>query len=86
MVILPTALGKTVISALAAAYFLSNHWNMKILVLAPIKPLVFQHKDTLKKVLRIKAERVVVLAGKVPPSYRTSLWEGMPRFFLPPKL
>ncbi|UCE15591.1 MAG: hypothetical protein JSV12_06870 [Candidatus Bathyarchaeota archaeon] len=29
MVILPTALGKTVVSALAAAHFLCNHWNMK---------------------------------------------------------
>ena len=38
MVILPTALGKTVISALAAAQFLCNHWDMKILVMAPTRP------------------------------------------------
>ena len=74
MVILPTALGKTVISTLAAAHFLYNHWDMKILVMAPTRPLVLQHKDTFSKFLRIKPEDMVVLTGKVPPSYRKHLW------------
>jgi ERCC4-related helicase len=81
MVILPTALGKTVISALVAAYFLYNHWNMKILVMAPTRPLVLQHKDTFSKFLRIKAEDMLVLTGKVPPSYRSYLWNGNGKVF-----
>jgi len=81
MVILPTALGKTVISALVAAYFLYNHWNMKILVMAPTRPLVLQHKDTFIKFLRIKAEDMIVLTGKVPPSYRSYLWGGDGKVF-----
>jgi len=81
MVILPTALGKTVISALAATNFLHNNWNMKILIMAPTKPLVFQHKDTFSKFLRIKAEDIVVLTGKVPPDYRSHLWEGDAKVF-----
>jgi len=81
MVILPTALGKTVISALAAAYFLSNYWDMKILVMAPTRPLVLQHKDTFSKFLRIKTEDMVALTGKVPPSYRKYLWEGNAKVF-----
>jgi len=81
MVILSTALGKTVISALVAAHFLYNHWDMKILVMAPIKPLVLQHKDTFSKFLKIKAEDMVVLTGKVPPSYRKYLWEGDAKVF-----
>ncbi|UCC33990.1 MAG: DEAD/DEAH box helicase family protein, partial [Candidatus Bathyarchaeota archaeon] len=64
MVILPTALGKTVISALVAAHFLLNHWDMKILVMAPTRPLVLQHRDTFGKFLRIKAGDMVVLTGK----------------------
>jgi Fanconi anemia group M protein len=81
MVILPTALGKTVISALTATHFLHNNWNMKILIMAPTKPLVFQHKDTFSKFLRIKAEDIVVLTGKVPPDYRSHLWEGDAKVF-----
>ena len=81
MVILPTALGKTVISALTATHFLHNNWNMKILIMAPTKPLVFQHKDTFRKFLRIKAEDIVVLTGKVPPDYRSHLWEGDAKVF-----
>ncbi|MDH5419270.1 MAG: helicase-related protein [Candidatus Bathyarchaeota archaeon] len=81
MVILPTALGKTVISTLAAAHFIYNHWNMKILIMAPTRPLVLQHKDTFSKFLKIKAEDMAVLTGKVPPSYRRFLWEGDAKVF-----
>ncbi len=81
MVILPTALGKTVISALVAAHFLYNHWGMKILVMAPTRPLVLQHKDTFSKFLKIKAEDMVVLTGRVPPSYRKHLWQGNAKVF-----
>jgi len=81
MVILPTALGKTVISALVAAYFLYNYWNMKILVMAPTRPLVLQHKDTFHMFLRIKAEDIVVLTGKVTPSYRKYLWTSDAKVF-----
>ena len=52
MVVLPTALGKTVISALAASHFLHNHWDMKILVMAPTRPLVLQHRDTFSSFLK----------------------------------
>jgi ERCC4-related helicase len=81
MVILPTALGKTAISALAAAHFLHNHWDMKILVMAPTRPLVLQHKDTFTRFLRIKAEDMAVLTGKVPPNNRSFLWEGDTKVF-----
>lgn len=43
MVILPTALGKTVISALVAAEILYNYRKSRILVMAPTRPLVAQH-------------------------------------------
>jgi len=46
LMVLPTALGKTVISALAAAHFLYSHKQMRVLVMAPTRPLVLQHKET----------------------------------------
>jgi Fanconi anemia group M protein len=42
LVILPTALGKTVISALVAANILYNYRDAKILVMAPTRPLATQ--------------------------------------------
>ena len=81
MVILPTALGKTVIAALAAARFLYRHWHMKVLVMAPTRPLVFQHRDTFRRFLRLKAEHVAVLTGKVPPGYRRHLWAGAKKVY-----
>jgi len=81
MVILPTALGKTVIAALAAAHFLAQHWDLKVLVMAPTRPLVLQHRDTFGRLLRLGAEHVAVLTGKVPPSYRRHLWANEKRLY-----
>lgn len=76
MVILPTALSKILISILAAVHFLYKHWDQKILVMTPTKPLVLQHRDAFSKFLRIKAEDMVVLTDKVPPTCRRHLWDG----------
>ena len=46
LVILPTALGKTVISVMAAADILYNYRDFKILVMAPTRPLIMQHKGS----------------------------------------
>lgn len=46
LVILPTALGKTVISAIVAADMLYNYRDAKILVMAPTRPLVMQHRES----------------------------------------
>ena len=81
MVILPTALGKTVTSALVATHFLYNHWDMKILVMAHTRPFGFPTQGHLSKFLKIKAEDMVVLTGKVPPGYRKYLWEGDAKVF-----
>ena len=74
LVVLPTALGKTVISALVASYFLYYYSNYKILVLAPTKPLAIQHRETFLKILKVKPDDTKVLTGKYPPDYRVYLW------------
>jgi ERCC4-related helicase len=87
MVILPTALGKTIISALVAAHFLSNHWDKRVLVMAPTRPLILQHRETFLTFLRISTEDVKVLTGKVPPHLRKQLWQGESRvFFATPQI
>ncbi len=81
LVILPTALGKTIISALAAANILYNHRNMKVLVMAPTRPLVMQHRETFLRVLKLRARDTVVLTGRMPASSRRIFWEADARVF-----
>jgi Fanconi anemia group M protein len=79
LVVLPTALGKTIISALAAAHFLYNYKQTRILVLAPTRPLVLQHKETYMKILKLKDDDAVTLTGKTPAEYRKQVWDGKAR-------
>ncbi len=73
---MPTALGKTVISALAAAHFLYNYKQMRILVMAPTRPLVLQHKETYMSILKLTEDDAVALTGKMPAAYRKQIWDG----------
>lgn len=76
LVVLPTALGKTVISALTAAHFLYNYKHMRILVMAPTRPLVLQHKETYMSILKLTEDDAVALTGKMPAAYRKQIWDG----------
>ena len=79
LVVLPTALGKTIISALVAAHFLYAHREMRVLIMAPTRPLVLQHKETYMKILKLKDEDAVTVTGKTPGAYRKHIWEGEAR-------
>lgn len=79
LVILPTALGKTVISVIVAANILYNYRNVKILVMAPTRPLVIQHKDSFTRFLKLKEQDTILLTGKTPPNYRIAFWENNAR-------
>jgi len=81
LVVLPTALGKTVIAVLAAAHFLYNHRDRKVLVMAPTRPLVLQHRDTFMRFLKLRQQDVEVLTGKCPPNYRLHVWNGPARLY-----
>ncbi|MFQ6076576.1 MAG: helicase-related protein [Candidatus Bathyarchaeia archaeon] len=81
LVVLPTALGKTVIAALAASHFLYNHRDLKVLVMAPTRPLVLQHRDTFLRLLKLRPQDVRVLTGKNPPNYRLHTWDGPHRLY-----
>ncbi len=81
LIVLPTALGKTVIAALAASHFLYNYGDKKVLVMAPTRPLVLQHRDTFLRLLKLRPQDVQVLTGKYPPNYRQRAWNGQARIY-----
>ena len=74
LVILPTALGKTVIAILVSAEFLFNYKSKRILVMAPTKPLVAQHMSSFFSVLNVPEDGIAVVTGKNLPSTRMAIW------------
>jgi Fanconi anemia group M protein len=79
LVILPTALGKTVISAIVAANTLYNYRDAKVLVMAPTRPLVMQHRNSFLRMLKLKEKDTAILTGKTPSDHRRLFWEGEAR-------
>jgi ERCC4-related helicase len=74
LVILPTALGKTVIAILVCAESLYNYKSKRVLVMAPTKPLVSQHMSSFFSVLNIPENCVAVVTGKNLPQTRLGVW------------
>jgi len=72
-------LGKTVISAIIAANILYNYKNFKILVMAPTRPLVMQHRNSFMRLLKLRDKDTALLTGKTSPDYRRLIWEGESR-------
>ena len=80
LVILPTALGKTAISALVTAELLLNYRDSRILVMAPTRPLAMQHKRSFQSLFRFHEDQFALLTGKTSAEYRESVWNaGAPR-------
>ncbi|MFX0150240.1 MAG: DEAD/DEAH box helicase family protein, partial [Candidatus Hodarchaeota archaeon] len=73
LVVLPTGLGKTVIMAYLAAYYLKNDPNKQILIITPTRPLVHQIKEILLQFIgNITPEMVLEVSGEIPPKKRQS--------------
>ncbi len=79
LAVLPTALGKTVISALVAADILYNYPGKRVLVMAPTRPLVMQHRDSFQRIIRLPSEEFTLLTGKTGAEYRSAMWSGPSR-------
>ncbi|MGB9727674.1 MAG: helicase-related protein [Nitrososphaeria archaeon] len=79
LVVLPTALGKTVISALVAADILYNFRDYRVLVMAPTRPLCMQHKSTFEKIIMLPDEDFTLVTGRFPQTFRESVWRGSSR-------
>ena len=86
LVILPTALGKTIISILVAADVLYNYRDLRVLIMAPTRPLVMQHRESFMRVLRLKEKDFCVLTGTTPPAHRKTRWREARLFFSTPQV
>ncbi|MGB3907597.1 MAG: DEAD/DEAH box helicase [Methanomethylovorans sp.] len=74
LVVLPTGLGKTIISLLVIASRMEK-FGGKALILSPTKPLVEQHAAFFKKVMNISEEHIITFTGGVAPEKRADLWK-----------
>ena len=74
MVILPTALGKTIISLLVCINTLYNNREKRILILAPTRPLVNQHRNSFVSCIKLLDDQIAMVTGKIPPHARTTVW------------
>ncbi|MGB9758917.1 MAG: helicase-related protein [Thermoproteota archaeon] len=81
LVILPTALGKTVIAALVAVEVLLNNKSKKILMMAPTRPLVLQHEETFRKIINLPENHFIAITGKTTREKRTKLWNSSSKFY-----
>jgi ERCC4-related helicase len=85
LVVLPTGLGKTAIAMMLGAHRLSLYPSSKIVILAPTRPLVEQHKRSFAKHFGIPEEKLVVFTGTVAPKKRAELWLTGKVFFSTPQ-
>lgn len=74
LVVLPTGLGKTIIAILLIATRLKKYSKAKIIILAPTRPLVAQHKASCEKFLDIDTKDITSFTGKIPPEKRIQLF------------
>ncbi len=86
LVVIPTGLGKTIIAVLVARKILERvPKNSKIIVLAPTRPLIDQHKFTFLKFLDIPEEKFAVLTGKISPEKRVDIFTNNQLLFYTPQ-
>ena len=75
LVILPTSLGKTIVALLVCADMLYKYKDMRVLVMAPTRPLVSQHMMSFFSALKVLDEHTATVTGKTPPEYRCAVWD-----------
>ncbi len=85
LVVLPTGLGKTVIAVVLTAIRLNTFPGSSVLVLAPTKPLVVQHKKTFMNFLDLPEDRFITVFGNVSKEKRGELWKKTGVFFATPQ-
>ena len=76
LIVLPTSLGKTVISAMICAEILYNYKQSRILIMAPTRPLVLQHLLSFSSFLKVLDDQKILVTGKISPSTRKMVWDN----------
>ena len=75
LVVLPTGMGKTLISVLVGINRLEKYPESKILITAPTRPLNAQHKKSFGKFTSIDPEDIVLITGKINPGERGKMYK-----------
>jgi Fanconi anemia group M protein len=83
--VLPTGLGKTNIAAMVAADRLQKDMNKKILLMAPTKPLVDQHRMSFLRMLKAGEDELKTITGSNKPEERKELYEKSDIVFSTPQ-
>jgi ERCC4-related helicase len=88
LVVIPTGLGKTIISLLVVAEVLDSFpTGSKVIMLAPTRPLITQHHESFREFLTIPSEKMTELMGNVASNKRPQLFkESQILFFTPQTL
>ncbi|MHA1729303.1 MAG: DEAD/DEAH box helicase [Promethearchaeota archaeon] len=88
MVVLPTAMGKTIIALMLSVFHLSDEIDKKIIFLAPTKPLVVQHQETFKNMTVFGDEewQIPVLTGSTVPEKRERIFLDAKIAFMTPQV
>lgn len=75
LVVVPTSLGKTIITLLICIDILFKWKDSKILILAPTRPLVHQHLDLFRR-FTVLGSNCFALTGKISPETRKTIWKS----------
>jgi Fanconi anemia group M protein len=75
LVVVPTSLGKTIITLLVCIDVLFNWKKSKVLILAPTRPLVHQHLELFRRFTKI-GDNCIALTGKTSPEVRKTIWKS----------
>ncbi len=88
LVVIPTGLGKTIISLLVVAEVLESFpTGSKVVILAPTRPLITQHHESFREFLSIPSDKMTELMGNVASDKRPQLFrESQILFFTPQTL
>lgn len=82
--ILPTGLGKTFICIALTALKLKEKEDSKVLILAPTKPLIKQHKRLFMEFFEPR-EKINMLSGEIKPKERADIWKNSQIIFATPQ-
>ncbi|MEM4091303.1 MAG: helicase-related protein [Thermoplasmatales archaeon] len=74
LIVIPTALGKTIIAIIALSILIEN--GGKCIFLAPTRPLVHQHANTIRRFLNIRNEEIVEVTGEIVREERQELYKS----------
>lgn len=85
MVVIPTGMGKTACAILLAAHRM-NKFGGKVMVLAPTRPLVEQHRKTFAEFMEIDEGDMRIFTGKVQPDQREREYRKATMVFATPQV